>query len=151
MSCQNYRILEMQNNNIGAVAVDGLMPFGIITRRTSCSTGHGVPFDVTTAGANTIVLTSKGYYKVMYNSSLTVGAAGAVTLTLLVDGAPVYSVTENAAGAGAVNLTLIKEVRVFANCASAPTNCPANIQIQLTGTDVTGGTSNIIVDSCING
>ena len=151
MSCTNYRVIEMQNDNIGAVAVNGLMPLGKVTRRVSTTNGYGVPFEVTTSGADTIQLTSKGYYTVIYSASVIVGGAGGITLTLLVNGNPVYAVGATAAGAGTVNLTLPKEVRVYANCPSVPTNCPASIQIQLSGTAITGGISNIIVDSCING
>ena len=151
MSCTNYKIIEMQNDAIGAVSINGFMPLGSITRRISTSTGNGVPFDVTSSGADTILLTTKGYYKAIYNASLTVGAAGPVTVTMLANGNPVYSVTENASGAGSVNLTLIKEIRVYANCPSMPTNCPTRVQFQLSGSAITGGTSNIIIDSCVNG
>ena len=151
MSCQNYRVIELQNDNIGAVAVNGFLPLGRVTRRISTTTGSGVPFEITTSGADTVQLTSKGYYKVLYSASLTVGAAGTVQVALLANGVELYNVTESAAGAGAVNLTLAKEVRVFANCAACSTNCPVDIQLQLKGSAITGGTSNIIVDSCVNG
>lgn len=151
MACQNYRVIEMQNNNIGAVAINGLMPFGNVTRRISTTTGAGVPFEVITSGADTIQLTTKGFYKVIYSASLTVSAASTVQLALLANGVELYNVTATAGGAGAVNLTLPKEVRVLANCSSCPTNCPVNLQIRLTGSAITGGTSNIIVDSCVNG
>lgn len=151
MACQNYRVIELQNNNIGAVAINGFMPLGQVTRRISTTTGSGVPFDITTSGADTVQLTSKGYYKVIYSASLTVSAAATVQLCLLVNGTEVYNVTGTSGGAGAINLTLPKEVRVFANCAACSTNCPVNLQIQLKGSAITGGTSNLIVDSCVNG
>lgn len=151
MSCQNYRVIELQNDNIGAVAVNGFMPLGHVTRRISTNTGRGVPFELSTSGADTVQLTTKGYYKVLYSASLVVAAAGDVTVTLLANGVPLYSVTETATGAGTVNLTLPKEVRVFANCAANSTNCPVGLQLQLSGTAITGGKSNIIVDSCVNG
>lgn len=151
MSCQNYRVIELQNNNIGAVAINGFMPLGQVTRRISTTTGSGVPFDITTSGADTVQLTSKGYYKVIYSASLTVSAAATVQLCLLVNGVEVYNVTGTSGGAGAINLTLPKEVRVFANCAACSTNCPVSLQIQLKGSAITGGTSNLIVDSCVNG
>lgn len=151
MSCQNYRIIELQNNNIGAVAVNGFLPLGQVTRRISTSTGSGVPFEVTNSGADTVQLTCKGYYKVIYSASLTVSAAASVQVVLLANGVEVYNVTQTAGGAGAVNLTLAKEVRVFSNCAANSTNCPVNLQLQLKGSAITGGTSNLIVDSCVNG
>lgn len=151
MSCQNYRIIELQNDNIGPVAINGYMPLGRVTRRISTTTGSGVPFDITASGADTIQLTSKGYYKVLYSASVAIAAAGTVQLALIANGVELYNVTETAAGAGAINLTLIKDVRVFANCAACSTNCPVNLQIRLAGSAITGGTSNIIVDSCVNG
>lgn len=151
MSCQNYRIIEMQNTGIGAVPNNQLIPLGRVTRRISTSPGNGVPFQVASSKADTIQLTTKGYYKVLYNATLTVGGAGDITLVLLANGTPVYSITHHATAAGNYNLTLPKEVRVFANCDSCPTNCPMDIQILNAGQAITGGTSNIIVDSCVNG
>lgn len=151
MSCQNYRVIELQNNNIGAVAVNGFMPLGRVTRRISTTTGSGVPFEISTSGADTVQITNKGYYNVLYSASLTVEAAGTVQVALIANGVELYNVTESAAGAGAVNLTLPKVVRVFANCAANSTNCPVDLQIQLKGSAITGGTSTLRVDSCVNG
>lgn len=152
MSCKNYRMIELQNGAIGAVAIGELMPFGNITRKISDNNCCGAsPFETTTSGTNTIVLTSKGYYKVIYSASVAVAAAGEVTMTLLANGTPLAEVTTTASGAGTFNLTLVKMVRVFANCQSAPTNCPLNMQVRLSGSAITGGTSDIIVDSCVNG
>lgn len=151
MSCQNYRVIELQNDNIGAVAVNGFMPLGRVTRRISTNTGSGVPFEISTSGADTVQLTNKGYYNVLYSASLAVSAAGTVQVALIANGVELYNVTESAAGAGAVNLTLSKVVRVFANCAANSTNCPVDLQIQLKGSAITGGTSTLRVDSCVNG
>lgn len=151
MSCQNYRIIEMQNTAIGAVANNAAMPFGQVTRRISTTTGSGVPFEITTSGANTVQLTSKGYYKVLYNATVTVGGSGDIILVLTANGTPVYSITHHATAAGNYNLTLPKEVRVFANCAANSTNCPMAIQIINAGQAITGGTANLIIDSCVNG
>ena len=151
MSCQNYRVIELQNNNIGAVAINDFMPLGRVTRRISTTTGSGVPFEISTSGADTVQITNKGYYNVLYSASLTVEAAGTVQVALIANGVELYNVTESAAGAGAVNLTLSKVVRVFANCAANSTNCPVGLQIQLKGSAITGGTSTLRVDSCVNG
>lgn len=151
MSCSNYRCIELTNNNIGAVAINGYMPLGNITRRISTKTGSGVPFEVTTSGADTLLLTDKGYYDFLYSASLVVGGAGTLTVTLLENGTAIASATETAAGAGAINITLPKMVRVFANCPSVPNNCPALLQVQLSGLAVTGGNSVLRVDSCVNG
>ena len=151
MSCSNYRIIELQNDNIGAVAANSMMPLGRITRRISTATGSGVPFEISTSGADTIQLTSKGYYKVMYSASVTPAEAGTIKFTLMANGQELYSVSDEVTTARAVNLTLIKSVRVFANCASCSTNCPVQLQIKASGVAIASGTSNIIVDSCVNG
>lgn len=151
MSCRNYKVLEMHNDAIGAVSVGSFMPLGRVTRRISESAGSGVPFEIMTSGADTIQLTSKGYYKVLYVASVAVGAAGTVTLTLLENGIAVASSSASIGAAGTLNITLPKEVRVFANCPSQPTNCPVNLQVQLSGSAITGGSSNMLIDSCVNG
>ena len=151
MSCTNYRLIEMQNTGMGAVASGALMPFGRVTRRIATTTGNGVPFQVMHSGADTIQITSKGYYKVQYNATLTAGGAGDITLVLLANGVPTYSITHHATAAGNYNLNFAKVVRVFANCQSCSTNCPMDIQIKNAGIAVNGGTSDIIVDSCVNG
>lgn len=151
MSCQNYRCIEMQNTGIGPVVNNAYMPLGKITRRISKSPGNGVPFQVATSDADIIQLTEKGYYTVQYNATLTVGGAGDITLVLLANGTPVYSITHHATAAGNYNLDFSKMVRVFANCQSCATNCPMDIQILNAGVSINGGTSNIIVDSCVNG
>lgn len=151
MSCKNYRVLEMHNSAIGAVAVGAFMPLGKVTRRISECAGSGVPFEITNSGADTIQLTSKGYYKVLYTASVVTGGAGTVTLQLMENGTAVASATATATAAGTLNVVIAKEIRVFANCQSCPTNCPVDLQVLLSGTAITGGSSNIIVDSCVNG
>lgn len=155
MSCQNYRIIEMTNENIGAQSINALMPLGRVTRLISTKNGNAIPFEITTSGADTVMLTQKGYYNVLYNASVDVTVASSststITLSLLVNGITVYSATTTAGATGTYNLTLPKAVRVFANCASQPTNCPVSLQVQLTGTAITGGKSVLKVDSCVNG
>lgn len=151
MSCQNYRCIEMQNTGMGPVANNGFMPFGRITRKISTCSGNGVPFQVATSSADTIQLTAKGYYTVKYNATLTVGGAGDIILVLLANGTPVYSITHHVTAAGNYNMNFSKMVRVFANCEACSTNCPLDIQIQNAGVALNGGTSDIIVDSCVNG
>ena len=151
MSCTNYKLIEMQSTGIGAVASGALMPLGTITRRIATTTGSGVPFNVMHSGSDTIQITNKGYYKVQYNATLTVAGAGDITLVLLANGVPTYSITNHVTAAGNYNVHFAKVVRVFANCQACSTNCPMDIQIQNAGIAVTGGTSDIIVDSCVNG
>ena len=43
----NYRVLQLTNSAVGAVAVDGYMPFGTITRKICCGRGDVRTFEVT--------------------------------------------------------------------------------------------------------
>lgn len=143
----NYRVLQLTNTAVGAVAADTLMPFGAVTRRICCSGNSGTPtFAISTSGTDTITLNKTGYYRVSYVGSLVAGAAGAVSLALVANGTPIYTVSETATAAGdTVNISLEYMVRVLPNCASV-LNAPLNIQIENTGVALTGGTSNILIE-----
>jgi hypothetical protein len=137
----------MTNTNIGAVAVNGLLPFGIITRRitrTVCE--DGPTFTISTTGTNTISVNECGNYDVTYSTSAVASAAGIVTFNLLINGENVYAVSETVALGDTVNLTLPYQIRVLPNSNSVPNNNPVNIQVELTGVAITGGTSNIIIE-----
>ena len=54
----NYRVLQLTNSAVGAVAVDGYIPFGTITRKICCGRGDVRTFEVTTSNANTITYTN---------------------------------------------------------------------------------------------
>ena len=143
----NYRVLQMTNTTVGAVAVNGLMPFGIITRRVNRNVCTDIDtFSISTTGANIITVNECGNYDVTYSVSAVASAAGIVTFNLLVNGTNVYSVSETAASGDTINLTVPYQIRVLPNSCSTPNNNPVNIQIELTGVAITGGTSNIIVE-----
>ena len=143
----NYRVLQMTNTNVGAVAVNGLMPFGIITRRVNRNVCADTPtFSISTTGTNIITVNECGNYGVNYSVNAVASAAGIVTMNLLVNGTNVYSVSATAVAGATVNLTLPYQIRVLPNSCSTPNNNPVNIQVQLTGVAITGGTSNIIVE-----
>jgi hypothetical protein len=142
----NYRVLQMTNTNIGAVAVNELMPFGIITRRINRNVCTDTDtFSISTTGANLITVNECGNYDVVYSVSAVASAAGIITMNLLVNGVNTYAVSETAAVGDTINLTLPYQIRVLPNSCSTPNNNPVNIQIELTGVAITGGTSNIIV------
>jgi hypothetical protein len=143
MNC--YRVLQLTNSSVGAVATSSTMPFGTITRRVqnakTCAT-----FGTVTSGADTVYLNETGNYNVTYSASLVAEAAGIVSAALSVNGTQVYTVSATAAAAGdTVNITLPYQIRVCSN-GVASANVPATVQIVLTGGDVTGGTSNLIVE-----
>ena len=151
MSCKNYRVLQMTNDSIGAVAADSFMPLGRITRRIGTKINDSTPFDVMSSSADTVQLTSAGYYKILYNATIVASAAGIAKLTLVVGGVDVYSASQTVASGATLNLMLPYDTRVFANCNTQPTNCPLPVQIRLSGVGASSGTANLIIDSCVNG
>ena len=142
-----YKVLQLTNNAIGGVTAESYMPLGNITRRISSGNTTCGTFNVSTTGANTVTLNEPGNYRISYSGSLTASAAGEITISLITNGTNVYSVTSTAAAAeDVVNLTLPYEVRVCPNTCCNPTNCPMTIQFELTGTDITAGTSNVLIE-----
>lgn len=142
----NYKVLQLTNETIGEVAVNAFMPLGNITRNigygSNCRT-----FSVSTSGADTITINRPGNYKITYNASLVASAAGEINISLLVNGEVIYTSTVTAGAAeDIVNITLPYEIRVCPNCAGNTSNCPKRIQFQLTGIEITSGTSNTIVE-----
>lgn len=142
----NYKLIQLTNSNIGDVAVDEYMPLGSTSRRLNASQPNCSTFTVSSTGSNILYLNDSGYYYVVYSTSLVAGAAGEVTISLVSNGTTLYSVTETATEGGTVNVTLPYAVRVCPNSCSVPTNCPAGLQLQLSGVAVTGGNSNLIVE-----
>lgn len=142
----DFRILQLTNTNIGAVAADTPMPLGAITRKYCCGSGALNTFAIGTTGADYIQVNAKGYYKVIYNVSAVAGAAGVVTLELAINGTTVYTASATASAAGdTVNITIPYEIRVLPNCNCISANSPVTIRLTNTGVALTGGISNIIV------
>lgn len=141
-----YKLIQLTNSTIGAVAADGFMPLGNITRRLNSPMSTDSAFTVSTTGANIIYLNEPGYYNVIYSVSAVAAAAGEVGITLTTNGTDVYSVSTTATADGTVNLTLPVAVRVCPNSCSSPTNCPLSVQIQLGEVAITDGTSNMIIE-----
>lgn len=136
-----YRVLQLTNSATGAVAVTSFMPLGTITRRISrCETCVNT-FTASNTGNNTVSINECGNYNITYNASLIGAAAGVLIVTLVVNGTNVYSSSATVTAGGTVNLTIPYQIRVLPNCNSVSTNLPVNIQIQLNGVGITGGTS----------
>jgi hypothetical protein len=141
------RILQLTNNNIGAVAVDTLMPLGAVTRRYCCGTAGQNTFSVSTTGSITISINDRGYYKVTYSATLVAGAVGAVTLNLLVNGETVLTKSETATAVGDfVDITIPYVVRVLPCCPINPSALTIQVENDATSVAITDGTSNIIVE-----
>lgn len=141
------RILQLTNTDIGAVAVDTLMPLGAVTRKYCCGSAGQNTFAVSTTGANTITLNDKGYYYVTYSATVVAGAVGAVTLNLLVNGEVVLTKSETATAVGDfVDITIPYVVRVLPCCPINPSALTIQVENADTSVAITDGTSNIIVE-----
>lgn len=142
----NYRMIQLTNDNIGAVAANSNIPLGRITRKISSRECGNGTFEVTTTGADTVILNEKGYYDVVYNATLEAGAAGLVTLNLVSNGTVIYTVSASADSGASVNVTIPFTIRVFGNCNSCPTNLPMYLQISSTGVAITDGSANLQIE-----
>lgn len=140
-----YKMIQLTNTSVGAIATNGFMPLGVVTRKINGEKCPSETFNVNTSGANIIYINEKGYYEIIYNASLIATAAGNVTIELIANGNTIYSVVETATEGEEVNITLAYVVRAFSNCASCANNLPLSIQIKSTGVALTNGTSNIIL------
>lgn len=140
----NYKVLQMTNNVVGAVNTNAFMPYGVITRRiqNTCSTPT---FTTSTAGIDTIYINEAGNYNITYSASITAPAAGTVSVALIVNGIQVYSVGAAADAGSTVNLTLPYQIRVCPN-GNTSTNIPASVQIKLVGVAIASGVSNILIE-----
>lgn len=139
------KILQMTNNNIGVVEINGFIPFGTITRRVDCGNCNSA-FTVSSSNTDTITINEEGYYKITYSITDVATAVGLNTLTLVVNGVDTYTVGETVATAGdAINLTLEYVVRVFKRCDDIATNNPMTIQVRADDA-ITSATANIIVE-----
>ena len=139
------KLIQMTNTNIGAIAVDGYMPFGTVTRRYGVG-GNCPTYTISNSNVDTITINDEGYYDITYSTSVVATGAGIMGFSLLANGIEVYEVTETVAAGSTYNFTLPSTVRVYAKCGNAPTNNPMNIQVQLTGVAITSGVSNIQVE-----
>lgn len=140
------RLLQLTNNNIGAIATDGNMPLGVTTVIYPGCDCQCQTYSITSSTSDTLVINRAGTYQLIYNASLVATAAGNIVLALKLNGVTKYTVTVTATAAGTVNVTIPYELYIPCNCCSNPTNVPAYVQIQSTGVAITSGTSNLIVD-----
>jgi hypothetical protein len=127
-----YKLIQLTNNNIGAINANNYLPLGIVTRRLNAATNDCSTFQVTSSTSDTVTVNEPGYYKVTYSASLTAAATGTFPISLIANQDNVYTVSETVAAADdVINLTLVYTIRVCPNCCSAPYNCPISLQIQL--------------------
>lgn len=143
-----YRVLQLTNASMAAVTAESFVPLGNITRRIQDNDGCCSTFNVTTSNADTVYLNEVGNYDITYSASFIAADAGEVSVALIYNGVQLYEVGATAtAAADVVNLTLPYQVRVCPNCSSAPNNCPASVQLKLTGVAVAvGSVANLLIE-----
>lgn len=140
-----FKLLQMTNNNIGEVAIDGLIPLGNVTRRIDCETNCPA-FTVSSSNADTVTISEAGYYDIKYSITGLATATGLNSISLVINGTDTYSVGGTVATAGdAINLTLPYVVRVFKRCDNIATNNPMTVQIKA-DTALTSATANLIIE-----
>jgi hypothetical protein len=141
-----YKLIQLTNNNVGAIAVDTALPFGNITRRLNSPGPDNTTFTVATTGANIVYLNEPGYYNVIYSLSGVAGAAGVFDVTLTTNGTDIYTSSVTTTADGTFNITLPYSLRVCPNSCGTPTNCPVGMQLMASGVALTGGVGNLIVE-----
>lgn len=138
------KMIQMTNKNIGAVAINGFLTFGTVTRRVDCSNCNSA-FTISSSSTDTITINEEGYYEITYSISAIFPTAGTNSVTLIVNGEDVYTVGETTADAATtLNLTLPYVVRVFRRCDNIATNNPMTIQVRADDA-ITSATANIII------
>jgi hypothetical protein len=146
-----YKLIQLTNTDIGALAAGSLIPLGLVTRRYNAPNNTCSTFNVTSSSSDTLYITEPGYYKITYSMVASAGAEGVLGVSLLTNQDVVTTVSADATAAeDVVNLTLIYVIRVCPNCCSSPYNCPVAVQIQLgdtaTGITPNPSTGNLIVE-----
>lgn len=144
MNCGN-RILQLTNYSIGSIPTATLLPLGIVTRKLARESLCKDTFNVSTSANNVVYINEPGFYKIVYNASLTAAAAGSLIVNLQLNGVTVSSATVTAAAAGTYNISISFETRVFCNCCANTTNVPVLLGLVNNGVALTGGSGNLII------
>jgi hypothetical protein len=146
-----YKLIQLTNNDIPAIAANSFLPLGSVTRRYNASCNDCSTFEVTSSSSDSLIISEPGYYKITYSGTMTAAAAGNISVSLITNQNTVYTVSEEATAAeDIVNITLIYVIRVCPNCCAAPTNCPVSVQFKLgdvaLGITPDPSTSNIVLE-----
>lgn len=141
-----YRVVQMTNAAVGAVATGTNIPLGIMTREITQESSCRPTFIITTNTNDAVYLNEPGYYKIHYDGYLTVGAAGDIIVNLVYNGQVIHTATVTAGAAGTYLVSFTYMIRLFNNCASNSMNLPVLIRLSNTGTPLTGGNSNTIIE-----
>lgn len=146
-----YKLIQLTNTNIGEITAGSALPLGLVTRKINASGAPCDTFKVASSEADTLYISEPGFYKVTYSATLTAGAAGVMSVSLVANQNEIYTVAEDATAAeDIVDLTLVYTVRVCPNSCASPYNCPTAIQVKLgdvaTGITPNPSTANLIVE-----
>lgn len=146
-----YKLIQLTNTAIGEIAADSNLPLGLITRKVNTNDTCCPTFQLASSLADTVYINEPGFYKVTYSATLTAGAAGLMSVSLIANQNSIYTVSEDATAAeDIVNLTLVYVIRVCPNSCSSPYNCPTSIQLKLgdvaTGITPNASTANLIIE-----
>lgn len=142
-----YRMIQMTNNAIPAVAANELLPLGTVTRRVCPRSCGCQTFELSYTGADTVTINEAGYYRVAYTLSGAAGAAGVAEISLLAGGNTLYSASATATAEGdEVQITMVFMVRAFRNCDSLPANLPLAVQIKNAGVALTSAVGNLLIE-----
>jgi hypothetical protein len=146
-----YKLIQLTNTNIGATQAGANLPLGLVTRKINVNGCECPVFQVVSSEADTVYITEPGFYKITYSATMTAGAAGLMSVTLVTNQSDVYTVSEDATAAeDIVDLDLTYVIRVCPNSCSSPYNCPTAIQFKLgdvaTGITPNPSTANLIVE-----
>lgn len=143
----SYRVLQLTNDNIGAVVANALMPLGDITRRIQENSCGCATFNIASSADDTVYLNEIGNYNIVYSASLIASEAGEIAVTLIANGETIYEVGVTASAVGdVVNLTSPTQVRVCPNCSGIPNRCPLKVQLRLSGVAISGGRANLLIE-----
>lgn len=146
MATKGYRLLQLTNSNLGAVAEDAMIPVGIMTRQVTQGSKCQPTFAVTTSANNALYINEEGFYKITYTAYVTVAAAGTIEIELQINGTTMQTATVTVAAAGTYLVSFVFMTRAYCNCNNGPSNLPVLIQLENTGLALTGGTSNLILE-----
>lgn len=146
-----YKLIQLTNTNIGIINAGENIPLGLTTRRVNAGEAPCSVFQVTSSESDTVYINEPGFYKITYSATLTAGAAGLMSVSLIANQNQIYTVSEDATAAeDIVNLTLVYVFRVCPNSCSSPYNCPTAIQMKLgdvaTGITPNPSTANLIIE-----
>lgn len=143
--CNNWRLIELTNGTIGAVAAGSLLPLGAITRKVAREPRCTPTFEVDTTANNVILISEPGIYNVTYTGTLIAGAAGILGLNLLQNNDTLVTRTATVAEGDSAIFSLSKEIRVYRDCCRQQT-IPIQLALSISGVAITGGNGTLIIN-----